>query len=325
MSNEQLKLEIEPTYNIVNSTSRNENSNEISYESSHEISYESSHEISNVSSHEEEEYDEEESQFEEVDYIFQTMKPFFSKAFQAKSILNFSDLNVSNLVEKNDPENSSLYSLIFEISAMFIWPVFVTIGIVINIFILCLMPRLAVRVSAKSKQYYIAIALFDLGFLLIQYAFWYIPEQSLMYLSRDRLIFRTANFNLHTSIVFQLLALITQNFSNYTSVCMAVERAIVIYFPLRSRSIKSNKNRFLLIILFWIPSIFDFFARILFFYFKQIKSYDEASEIMKILFYYSQFIRWGMYPILVFMVSFLLCIKLISMGISRKIMMGQSY
>ena len=101
--------------------------------------------------------------------------------------------------------------------------------------IVALMPRAAVCVSRSAKLYYTVIAVADALALLFSTVLWSFLDDGLLLLTGNRFSVRIARYSHESCKLFYLLTELTESLSNYTIVALALERCLVIYFPLRAK------------------------------------------------------------------------------------------
>ena len=102
-------------------------------------------------------------------------------------------------------------------------------------FILTIVPRAKVRVSRSAKLYYSVIALADLLELLVGTMIWSFLDDGLLLLTDGRISVRIARYSDATCKLVYLFNELAENLSNYTIVALAIERCLIIFFPLRAK------------------------------------------------------------------------------------------
>ena len=128
-----------------------------------------------------------------------------------------------------------------------------------NLFILTIVPRAKVRVSRSAKLYYSVIALADLLELLVGTVIWSFLDDGLLLLTGDRFSVRIARYSDVTCKLVYLFNELAENLSNYTIVALAIERCLIIFFPLRAKRFALFRFSVMLIALLvapaWLSSI----------------------------------------------------------------------
>lgn len=104
-----------------------------------------------------------------------------------------------------------------------------------NLLIVLIVPRAAVRVSRSAKLYYSVIAVADALELLVGTVLWSFLDDGLLLLTGNRFSLRIARYSHATCKLFYLLFELTESLSNYTIVSLALERCLIIFFPLRAK------------------------------------------------------------------------------------------
>ena len=112
---------------------------------------------------------------------------------------------------------------------------FITYNFNSNLLIVAIVPRAAVRVSRSAKLYYSVIAVADMLELVFGTVLWSFLDDGLLLLTGNRFSVRIARRSDATCKLFYLLFELTESLSNYTIVALALERCLIIFFPLRAK------------------------------------------------------------------------------------------